>query len=220
MVRLLEVSRSGYYVWLDRKPSERMIRREGIEQKVAWFHGDSNEVYGSPRILADLRADGETLSRKTVAKTMQRLGLVGIKTNDNEVTRCRLRRRDLPAVRGGQRRIKAIHFGAGNIGRGFVGLVLHEAGDEVVFADVNAALIDLLQAAPRYRVFEVGVESSVHVVDNFRALNSDTRSDQLVHEIANADIVTTAVGPNIFRFVAFILLRGWCGGTLTWPRSR
>ncbi|TFD57098.1 hypothetical protein [Cryobacterium sp. Hh38] len=43
MVRLLEVSRSGYYVWLDRKPSDRMIRREGIEQKVAWFHGDSDE---------------------------------------------------------------------------------------------------------------------------------------------------------------------------------
>jgi transposase InsO family protein/transposase-like protein len=78
MVRLLEVSRSGYYVWLDRKPSDRMIRREDIEQKVAWFHGDSDEVYGSPRILADLRADGETISRKTVAKTMQRLGLVGI----------------------------------------------------------------------------------------------------------------------------------------------
>ncbi|WP_158254004.1 hypothetical protein [Cryobacterium sp. Y50] len=43
MVRLLEVSRSGYYVWLDRKPSNRMIRREVIEQKVAWFHGDSDE---------------------------------------------------------------------------------------------------------------------------------------------------------------------------------
>ena len=78
MVRLLEISRSGYYLWLGRKPSHRAIRRESIEQKVAWFHGDSDEVYGSPRILADLHADGETLSRKTVPKTMQRLGLVGI----------------------------------------------------------------------------------------------------------------------------------------------
>ncbi len=78
MVRLLEVSRSGYYAWRGREPSARAIRREGIEQKVVWFHGDSDEVYGSPRILADLRADGETISRKTVAKTMQRLGLVGI----------------------------------------------------------------------------------------------------------------------------------------------
>jgi hypothetical protein len=79
MVRLLEVSRSGYYVWLDRKPSDRMIRREGIHRaEGAWFHGDYDEVYGSPRILADLRADGETIARKTVGKTMQRLGLVGI----------------------------------------------------------------------------------------------------------------------------------------------
>ena len=78
MVRLLEVSRSGYYAWIDRKPSERAIRREAIEQKISWFHGDSDEVYGSPRILADLRADGETISRKTVASAMKRLGLVGI----------------------------------------------------------------------------------------------------------------------------------------------
>ena len=78
MARLLEVSRSGYYVWIDRKPSERAIRREAIDQKISCFHGDSDEVYGSPRILADLHADGETISRKTVASAMKRPGLVGI----------------------------------------------------------------------------------------------------------------------------------------------
>ncbi|MET4783151.1 IS3 family transposase [Glaciihabitans sp. UYNi722] len=61
-----------------RKPSKRTLRRETIEQKVMWFHGDSDEVYGSPRILADLRSDGEIISRKTVATTMRRLGLVDI----------------------------------------------------------------------------------------------------------------------------------------------
>ena len=78
MVRLLGVSRSGYYAWLDRAPSPAAIRREVIEQKIAWFHSDSDQVYGSPRILADLRAEGEIISRKTVAKTRQRLGLAGI----------------------------------------------------------------------------------------------------------------------------------------------
>ena len=68
MVRRLEVSRSGYYVWLDRKPSDRMIRRQSIEQKVAWFYGHSDEVYGSPRILADLRADGKPSHAKPSPK--------------------------------------------------------------------------------------------------------------------------------------------------------
>jgi putative transposase len=78
MARILEVSRSGYYAWIDRTPSDRALRREVIEQKISWFHGDSDEVYGAPRILADLRANGETISRKTVTTTMKRLGLAGI----------------------------------------------------------------------------------------------------------------------------------------------
>jgi putative transposase len=45
---------------------------------VSWFHGASDAVYGSPRVLADLRDDGEVISRKTVAQAMRRLGLVGV----------------------------------------------------------------------------------------------------------------------------------------------
>lgn len=78
MARLLEVSRSGYYAWASRGPSKRAVRAERIEQKVSWFHGESDEVSGAPRILADLRADGEVISRKTVAKAMRNLGLQGI----------------------------------------------------------------------------------------------------------------------------------------------
>jgi putative transposase len=77
MARLLGVSRSGYYAWLGRLPSDRALRRERIEAKIVWFHGASDEVSGSPRILADLRADGEIISAKTVAAAMRRLGLRG-----------------------------------------------------------------------------------------------------------------------------------------------
>ena len=103
--------------------------------------------------------------------------------------------------------MKAVHFGAGNIGRGFVGLILHNAGYEVVFADVNADLIDALAATPSYRVHEVGAKPKSWTVDNYRALNSATHEADVVAEIASADIVTTAVGPNILRFVAPLIAR-------------
>lgn len=98
--------------------------------------------------------------------------------------------------------MKAVHFGAGNIGRGFVGLILHNAGYEVVFADVAAPLIDALVASSSYRVNEVGAAPRSWTVDNYRALNSSTSQGAVIAEIATADIVTTAVGPRVLRFVA------------------
>lgn len=98
--------------------------------------------------------------------------------------------------------MKAVHFGAGNIGRGFVGLLLHEAGYDVVFADVSDALIDQLQAADSYTVHVVGDAPQDTAVDGFRAINSAKDPDALTRELADADVVTTAVGANILKFVA------------------
>lgn len=100
---------------------------------------------------------------------------------------------------------KAVHFGAGNIGRGFVGLILHNAGYEVVFADVNAELIDSLATTPSYRVIEVGEGAKTWTVDNYRALNSATHEQDVIAEIATADVVTTAVGPTVLRFIAPVI---------------
>jgi mannitol-1-phosphate 5-dehydrogenase len=107
--------------------------------------------------------------------------------------------------------VKAVHFGAGNIGRGFVGLLLHEAGYEVVFADVADALIGQLASATSYEVHEVGENAAVKTVSGFRALNSGTEEAAVVAEIATADLVTTAVGPHILKFVAPVIARGIAG---------
>lgn len=104
--------------------------------------------------------------------------------------------------------MKAVHFGAGNIGRGFVGLLLHQAGYELVFADVAEDLISQLAAADSYDVHEVGEDPTVRTVDNFRALNSGTQEAAVVAEIATADVVTTAVGPHILKFVAPVIAKG------------
>jgi len=103
---------------------------------------------------------------------------------------------------------KAVHFGAGNIGRGFVAQFLHASGYEVVFADVNDELIGLLQSQPSYEVHEVGEDSRTTVVDGYRAVNSRSDEEALVAEIATADVVTTAVGARILPFVAPVIARG------------
>lgn len=104
--------------------------------------------------------------------------------------------------------MKAVHFGAGNIGRGFVGLLLHEGGYEVVFSDVADALVDAINAADSYTVIEAGPGGADRVVTGFRALNSRENPEAVAAEIASADVVTTAVGPTVLRFVAPLIAQG------------
>ncbi|KHK99493.1 mannitol-1-phosphate 5-dehydrogenase [Microbacterium mangrovi] len=104
--------------------------------------------------------------------------------------------------------MKAVHFGAGNIGRGFVGLLLHRGGYEVVFSDVAGALVDAINAVESYTVHEVGPGGVDTVVTGFRALNSAADPDAVAAEVATADVVTTAVGPTVLKFVAPLVLAG------------
>ena len=81
MCELLEVSRSGFYQWRasrDRGPTPSQRRRAALDAKVAASHAGSDGVYGAPRVLADLRAAGERVSRKTVAASLRRQRLAGI----------------------------------------------------------------------------------------------------------------------------------------------
>ena len=104
---------------------------------------------------------------------------------------------------------KAVHFGAGNIGRGFVACFLHESGYEVVFADVVDKVVDALNATPQYKVKEVGVDSKDEkIITNYRAINSKHDEAKLIDEISTADVVTCSVGPNILKFIAPVIAKG------------
>lgn len=103
---------------------------------------------------------------------------------------------------------KAVHFGAGNIGRGFVGVILNEAGYELVFSDVAAPLIDALNTEESYTVHEVGADPKDITITNFRGINSAENPEALAEEIATADVVTTAVGPTVLKFVAVNIAQG------------
>ncbi|KAH0534221.1 hypothetical protein FGG08_007197 [Glutinoglossum americanum] len=104
---------------------------------------------------------------------------------------------------------KAVHFGAGNIGRGFVAEFLHDTGYEVVFADVLDSVIDQLQQTPSYNVTEIGADGErTLTITNYRAINSKYHEQDVINEISDADIVTCAVGPNILKFIAPVIAKG------------
>lgn len=89
MVALLGVSRSGYYDWLVREaagPGPREARREELAEAIVGAHQASDGVNGAPRVTADLRADGWTVSQKTVAKLMRTLRIQGISPRPWRVT--------------------------------------------------------------------------------------------------------------------------------------
>ncbi len=104
--------------------------------------------------------------------------------------------------------MEAVHFGAGNIGRGFVGLLLSNAGYQVTFADVADALIEGLKNSESYSVHEVGDDPRTTVVRGYSALNSASETAAVEAAIAAADVVTTAVGAHILRFVAPVIAAG------------
>lgn len=104
--------------------------------------------------------------------------------------------------------MKAVHFGAGNIGRGFIGLLLSQAGYEVTFVDVNEAFVSQLQERGEYPVTLASDGQETVIVKNVTALSSVTHADEVAAAIAEADLVTTAVGVSILKHIAGTIAEG------------
>ena len=93
----------------------------------------------------------------------------------------------------------AIHFGAGNIGRGFIAPVLQENNYEVVFVDVNKELIDQINLLQRYKVTSISLNASSDIfVKNISGLLLDDE-EFLNEKLAQADLITTSVGPKFVK---------------------
>ena len=93
----------------------------------------------------------------------------------------------------------AIHFGAGNIGRGFIAPVLQENNYEVVFVDVNRELIEQINLLQRYKVKSISLNASSDIfVKNISGLLLDDE-EFLNEKLAKADLITTSVGPKFVK---------------------
>ncbi len=94
---------------------------------------------------------------------------------------------------------KALMYGGGNIGRGFIGQLFHMSGYEISFIDVNMAVIDKLNTDGSYPIYITEKDGyREYLVTGVHGING--RDNEAIAEaIADADIMATAVGVNILK---------------------
>ena len=113
--------------------------------------------------------------------------------------------------------MKAVMYGGGNIGRGFIGALFSQSGYEVTFVDVAAPVVQALQEKRTYPVRYVSNEGHHDVwIENVTAVNGND-GEAVAECIATCDIMATAVGARILKFIVPNIVAGlrkrWaCGG--------
>ena len=76
MCRVLQVAASGYYAWRQRGPSERSQQDAALGARLVALHREHREVYGSPRLHVEIKAQGFEVGRHRIARLMRQHGLV------------------------------------------------------------------------------------------------------------------------------------------------
>ncbi|KZZ83484.1 mannitol-1-phosphate 5-dehydrogenase [Bacillus sp. SJS] len=101
-----------------------------------------------------------------------------------------------------------IHFGAGNIGRGFIGALFSQSGYHVTFVDIADDIISKLNEETSYKVKTAADPQEVLEITNVSGLNNMKQEDEVIEAIGQAEYVTTAIGPNILPRIAPLIAKG------------
>jgi mannitol-1-phosphate 5-dehydrogenase len=104
--------------------------------------------------------------------------------------------------------VQSVHFGAGNIGRGFIGQLLHEAGYDITFVDIQDSVVNGLKARGRYEVILADETATRIPVNRVTALHSVNEAVEVTGRLAEADLITTAVGPSVLPILAPAIAQG------------
>jgi mannitol-1-phosphate 5-dehydrogenase len=103
---------------------------------------------------------------------------------------------------------KAVHFGAGNIGRGFIGALFSQSGYHVVFVDIADQIINQLNEEKQYNVKLATDEQETITIQNVSGLNNLNQESEVIEAIKEAAFLTTAIGPNILPRIAPLIAKG------------
>jgi mannitol-1-phosphate 5-dehydrogenase len=104
--------------------------------------------------------------------------------------------------------MRAVHFGAGNIGRGFIGEILAANGFEITFVDVNETIIDALQQRKSYTIELADEDREQIFIEHVTGINNAKEPNAVVQAIVEADILTTAIGPAVLPRIAPLIAKG------------
>ena len=103
--------------------------------------------------------------------------------------------------------MKAVMYGAGNIGRGFIAQRLYLSGYHTTFIDVNDTVVEEINKEGKYPIFVTrGTEYMPEWVENVDAVNGKDQ-EAVINTIAAADILATALGVNVLPFVAPLIAK-------------
>ena len=103
---------------------------------------------------------------------------------------------------------QAVHFGAGNIGRGFIGALFSQSGYHVTFIDIADQIISQLNEEKQYQVRLATDQQETMTIENVSGLNNLTQEKEVIEAIRHATYLTTAIGPNILPRIAPLIAKG------------
>jgi len=94
----------------------------------------------------------------------------------------------------------AIHYGSGNIGRGFIAPLLIDSGFAVTFIDTNQVIIDAINDSKSYTVELLNSSHDQQIINGVTGLHSSQTADVLNH-LSSADVITFSIGKDNLKFV-------------------
>ena len=102
--------------------------------------------------------------------------------------------------------MQAVHFGAGNIGKGFIGDLLHDSGFYITFVEVNDAVVQSINRTNSYDIYVIDKNYEKRTINNVSALSSG--EEEITEAILDADMVTTSVWADNLAKVAPVIAKG------------
>lgn len=103
---------------------------------------------------------------------------------------------------------QVVHFGAGNIGRGFIGALFSQSGYHVTFVDIADQIINQLNEKKQYKVRLATEMQEEVIINNVSGLNNLTQENEVIEAIKEATYLTTAIGPSILPRIASLIAKG------------